>query len=140
MDFHFSASKHLPIFRKIVHFPTNGSFKDPHTILPAKGGHEVTGKIILIALEAREKYPDIAGDVQLGITTENLFELENSPGNTLIIGAGCMGLECAGFLNGFGYNVTVMNRSAIALKNLDRSMASHVVGEIEQRGVKFLSE
>ncbi|ENN70348.1 hypothetical protein YQE_12856, partial [Dendroctonus ponderosae] len=127
--------------RKIVHFPTSGSFKDPHTILPAKSGHkEVTGKLILIALEAREQYPDIPGDVQLGITTEDLFSREKSPGKTLIIGAGCMGLECAGFLNGLGYNVTVMNRSAMALKRLDRSMASHVVAEMEQRGVKFLSE
>ncbi|KAH1017674.1 hypothetical protein HUJ05_008282 [Dendroctonus ponderosae] len=127
--------------RKIVHFPTSGSFKDPHTILPAKSGHkEVTGKLILIALEAREQYPDIPGDVQLGITTEDLFSREKSPGKTLIIGAGCMGLECAGFLNGLGYNVTVMNRSAMALKRLDQSMASHVVAEMEQRGVKFLSE
>ena len=46
-------------------------------------------------------------------------------------------LESAGFLNGLGYNATVMVRS-IVLRGFDRQMANIVVEEIQDRGVKFI--
>lgn len=47
------------------------------------------------------------------------------PGNTLVIGASYVALECAGFLTSLGYDVTVMVRS-ILLRGYDQDMANRV--------------
>lgn len=49
-----------------------------------------------------------------------------------------IGLECAGFLRGLGYQSTVMVRS-IVLRGFDRDMVNLVQAEMEEKGVKFLT-
>lgn len=48
-----------------------------------------------------------------------------------------IGLECAGFLKGLGYEATVMVRSML-LRGFDRDMVNLVQAEMEDKGVKFL--
>lgn len=48
-----------------------------------------------------------------------------------------IGLECAGFLKGMGYESTVMVRSVV-LREFDQQMAGLITQEMEERGVKFL--
>lgn len=50
-----------------------------------------------------------------------------------------IGLECAGFLNGLGYEVTVLVRSRV-LREFDQQMAETVAKEMEFRGVNFIYE
>jgi thioredoxin reductase (NADPH) len=38
---------------------------------------------------------------------------KDRPGKTLVIGASYVALECAGFLKGLGYDVTVLVRSKV---------------------------
>lgn len=47
-----------------------------------------------------------------------------------------IGLECAGFLNGFGYDATVLVRS-IVLRGFDQQMADMVTNAAIEKGVKF---
>lgn len=120
----------------------SGVFTDPHTILVtgSKIQEEISGKYILIAVGGRPNYMDIPGGVEYGITSDDLFSLNKEPGKTLILGAGYIALECAGFLNGIGYDVTVMNRTKVALRRFDQQMARLLVNELEARGIKFLNE
>lgn len=46
-------------------------------------------------------------------------------------------LECAGFLNAFGYDTTVMVRS-IFLRGFDQQMADMVAAAAAEKGVKFI--
>lgn len=48
-----------------------------------------------------------------------------------------IGLECAGFLNGLGFDATIMVRS-IVLRGFDQQMANIVAEEMEHRGVHFI--
>ena len=48
-----------------------------------------------------------------------------------------IGLECAGFLNGFGYNTTIMVRSVV-LRGFDQQMANIVAEEMKNQGVQFI--
>lgn len=48
-----------------------------------------------------------------------------------------IGLECAGFLNGLGYDATIMVRSII-LRGFDQQMANIIAEEMENRGVHFV--
>ncbi|XP_058803350.1 thioredoxin reductase 1, mitochondrial isoform X2 [Phymastichus coffea] len=117
-----------------------GNFKDPHTIGGLmKNGEEkiVTAKNIIIAVGGRPNYPDIPGAIEYGITSDDIFSLSKPPGKTLVVGAGYIGLECAGFLNGLGYDATVMIRS-IVLRGFDQQMANTIAEEMEHRGVHFI--
>lgn len=117
-----------------------GYFKDDHTVvavLKNKTEKVLTAKHIVIAVGLRPNYPDIPGAIEHGITSDDVFSLKREPGKTLVVGAGYIGVECAGFLNAFGYDTTVMVRSVV-LREFDQQMAELVSGAATERGVKFL--
>lgn len=71
--------------------------------------------------------------------SDDLFKLDHPPGKTLIVGASYIALECAGFLHGLGYDVTVMVRS-ILLRGFDREMAERLGKHMEEIGIKFINQ
>lgn len=73
----------------------------------------------------------------ISVFSDDLFSLPYCPGKTLVVGASYVALECAGFLAGFGLEVTVMVRS-ILLRGFDQEMAEKVGSYMERHGVKFL--
>ncbi|XP_050536910.1 thioredoxin reductase 1, mitochondrial isoform X1 [Daktulosphaira vitifoliae] len=126
--------------KKIEYVNGHGVFEDNHTVLAKmKGGKEkrLTAKDIVIAVGGRPKYPNFPGCKEYCITSDDIFSLNSPPGDTLVIGAGYIGLECAGFLRGLGYQATVMVRSMI-LRGFDRDMVNLIQSEMEDKGVKFL--
>lgn len=91
------------IIRKVEYINGLGYFKDPHTIaaeMKNKTEKIVTAKNVVIAVGGRPRYPNIPGAVEYGHTSDDIFSLDREPGKTLVVGAGYIGLECAGFLNG----------------------------------------
>lgn len=50
---------------------------------------------------------DVPGAVEYGLTSDDLFSLDKSPGKTLVVGASYIALECAGFMRELGLDVTV---------------------------------
>lgn len=127
--------------KKVEYINALGKFKDSHTIeaTTKQGERQLTSKYILIAVGGRPQYPDIPGAKEYGITSDDIFSLEKPPGKTLVIGAGYIGLECAGFLNGLGYDATVMVRS-VPLREFDRQMGDLVAASLQEKGVKFLNK
>jgi len=71
------------------------------------------------------------------ITSDDLFSLDYCPGKTLCIGASYVSLECAGFLAGFGLDVTVMVRS-ILLRGFDQQMAEKIGDYMSNHGTRFI--
>jgi pyruvate/2-oxoglutarate dehydrogenase complex dihydrolipoamide dehydrogenase (E3) component len=65
--------------------------------------------------------------------------MKKAPGKTLVIGASYVALECAGFLNAFGYDTTVMVRS-ILLRGFDQDMANRIGNYMEKHGTKFIKD
>jgi thioredoxin reductase (NADPH) len=59
------------------------------------------------------------------ITSDDIFSLNTPPGKTLVVGASYVALECAGFLHGLGFDVTVMVRSVL-LRGFDCEMADRI--------------
>lgn len=60
-------------------------------------------------------------DIFIFVCSDDLFSLEHSPGETVVVGASYVALECAGFLRGVGLDVTVLVRS-ILLRGFDQVM------------------
>ena len=74
----------------------------------------VTSKYICIAVGGRPLIPNELSNIKDSImTSDDIFMRKTAPGKTLVIGASYVALECAGFLKGLGYDVTVMVRSIL---------------------------
>ncbi|CAB3409673.1 unnamed protein product [Caenorhabditis bovis] len=99
---------------------------------------KITADRFLIATGLRPKYPECPGAVEYAITSDDLFQLPYSPGKTLCVGASYVSLECAGFLHGLGFDVTVMVRS-ILLRGFDQDMAERIRKHMIAYGLKFES-
>ncbi|KAJ8005814.1 hypothetical protein DPEC_G00121790 [Dallia pectoralis] len=126
--------------KKVTYLNLKGSLVDEHTVKGlTKTGKEttLTAKNIVIATGGRPKYPThIPGAMEHGITSDDIFWLEESPGKTLVVGASYVALECAGFLTGLGLDTTVMVRS-VPLRGFDQQMAGLVTDYMEDYGTKF---
>lgn len=126
--------------KKVEYINGHGHFVDANTIVAVlKNGTEKVLKAehVIIACGGRPNYPDIPGAKELCISSDDIFSMKNPPGKTLVIGAGYIGLECAGFLRGLGYDATVMVRSVV-LRGFDQQMAGLITEEMVERGVNFL--
>ena len=99
-----------------------GRLRDAHTVeLIDKDGsiETVTSQYIVLAVGGRPSYPnDIPNARELCLTSDDIFSHKKPPGKTLVVGASYVALECAGFLNGLGFDVTVIVRS-ILLRGFD---------------------
>ncbi|XP_071443590.1 thioredoxin reductase 1, cytoplasmic-like isoform X2 [Hetaerina americana] len=139
MSLNFGYRSEL-MLKKVQYYNAYATFLDKHKLKLVDRNQkvtEITADNILIAVGGRPNYPDIPGAREYGITSDDLFYLPHCPGKTLVVGASYVALECAGFLAGFGLDVTVMVRS-ILLRGFDQQMANMIGAHMESHGVKFL--
>lgn len=128
--------------KSIKYYNSFATFADPHTVdLEDKNGsHEkATFKYCIIACGGRPSYGDYPGAQECCISSDDIFWQKKAPGKTLVVGASYIALECAGFLGGFGFDVTVMVRS-ILLRGFDQDIANMIGIYMEKHGIKFASE
>lgn len=111
----------------MVYYNKFAKLKDNHTIeLTDKDGNveTVTAENIIISVGSRPTFLKNVAPEHV-ITSDDLFTLKSPPGKTLVVGASYVALECAGFLRGLGFDVTVMVRS-ILLRGFDCEFAERV--------------
>ncbi|CAJ0597801.1 unnamed protein product [Cylicocyclus nassatus] len=117
------------------------SFIDKHTVKAVSTDGKKSETIlraphVVIATGLRPRYPDIPG-TELGITTDDLFWLPKSPGKSLVVGAGYVGLEIAGLLVDLGIPVDLAIRSR-PLKKHDEDCVKLVMDGLKQHGVNVI--
>jgi len=116
-------------------------FVDQHTVELYDPKHNttetVTAKNIVISVGGRPTYLENI-DPKLTMTSDDIFFAKKNPGKTLVVGAGYVSLESAGFLNGLGCDVTVMVRSVL-LRSFDQDAVTRVGKYMENKGVKFIT-
>jgi thioredoxin reductase (NADPH) len=124
---------------EVKYFNMYATLYDKHTIYLDDGKKQqtVTADKIVIACGGRPTYPDIPGAKEFGISSDDIFWKKEAPGKTLVVGASYVALECAGFLNSCGYDVTVMVRS-ILLRGFDQDMANLIGKHMEENGTKMI--
>lgn len=127
------------IYRKLLDgsnvtiFDARAALKDPHTITLSTG-EEITAKHILVATGGRPVVPDMPGS-ELGITSNDIFHLEEMPKSILIIGGGYIASEFAGILNGLGVKVTQFYRGAQILRGFDDEARGLVAEGMRAKGI-----
>jgi len=127
------------IYRNILNnngvetFDMRARLVDAHTVELADGTRK-TAKHILLATGGRPVKPGIPGD-DLGITSNDIFHLEELPKSMLIVGGGYIACEFAGILNGLGVEVTQYYRGAQILRGFDDEARGLVCEEMCQNGI-----
>mmetsp|Transcript_33031 Transcript_33031/g.77224 ORF Transcript_33031/g.77224 Transcript_33031/m.77224 type:complete len:482 (+) Transcript_33031:76-1521(+) len=125
--------------KKVKYYHSYATFVDPHTVQLDDGNgtvEKVSAEHFIIACGGR---PNMSGEgaEQCCISSDDIFWMKGKPpGKTLVVGASYIALECAGFMAGFGFDVTVMVRS-ILLRGFDQDMAERIGEYMQTHGVNF---
>ncbi|CAK4609519.1 unnamed protein product [Aphanomyces euteiches] len=129
--------------KKVKYENMLGTFKDAHTLTltndaKKKGPVDVTFRRAVIAVGGRPR-PLLYPGGEHAITSDDIFSRHDPPGKTLVVGASYVALECAGFLSGMGFDVTVLVRSVL-LRGFDQDMAQRIGKYMasEECGVSFI--
>ncbi|MBI1416551.1 MAG: glutathione-disulfide reductase [Limimaricola sp.] len=114
-------------------FDTRARLTGPHDIALADG-RAVSAKHILIATGGRPQRPEMT-NAEVGLVSDDIFDLDQLPGSILIVGGGYIACEFAGILNGLGVNVTQYYRGAQILRGFDDEARGLVAEAMRARGV-----
>ena len=107
---------------------------DPHTVRLADGT-TVSARHILIATGGWPEVPPIDGAAEYGITSNEVFHLEQLPKRLLIVGGGYIACEMACIFNGLGTQVTQYYRGAQILRGFDGEARGHIAEHMERHGI-----
>lgn len=114
-------------------FDQRARLGDAHTVELASG-QKFSAKHILLATGGHPVRPDLPG-AEGGITSDDIFHLDELPGSILIVGGGYIACEFAGILNGLGVQVTQFYRGAQILRGFDGEARGLISEEMIRAGV-----
>ncbi|MBN2631432.1 MAG: FAD-dependent oxidoreductase [Rhodobacteraceae bacterium] len=106
---------------------------DAHTVELTTGAR-ITAKHILVATGGRPERPDLP-NAQLGLVSDDLFELEDLPQSMLIVGGGYIACEMACILSGLGVKVTQYYRGAQILRGFDDEARGLIAEAMKDQGI-----
>ncbi|MAP43675.1 MAG: glutathione-disulfide reductase, partial [Sphingobium sp.] len=107
----------------------------PHSVKLASG-REVTAKVILVATGAWPIIPEVEG-AEHGITSNEVFHLDECPGRIVIVGGGYIANEFAGIFHQFGSHVTMVNRGGTLLRGYDETVRDRLLQISMMKGINF---
>ena len=114
----------------------SASFVDAHTV--AVGDDHYGGDRIVIATGGRPILPDIPG-VNLGITSDDFFALEERPRRVLIAGSGYISVELAGVFNGLGSETQVVVRKDGVVRSFDAMLGTELIEAMRKDGIDVVT-
>lgn len=99
-------------------------------------GEVIEAKTILVATGGTPFKPKIVGN-ELGITSNEAFELTELPQSILIEGAGYIAVEFAGIFAGLGVKTTLSYRRDNILRGFDENLRVDLRDAMAERGIHF---
>lgn len=121
---------------KVEIFKERATLSGPNEVTLASG-RTVTAKYILIATGAWPVVPHVPG-AELGITSNEVFYIDELPKRVVIAGAGYIANEFAGIFHALGSKVTVVNRSDQILRGYDEQIRDRLFQISTQKGIEFI--
>jgi len=109
----------------------------PNSLRLVKADREITAKYILLANGGHPFVPDIPGK-ELGITSNEAFDLKALPHSILIDGGGYIAAEFATVFAGLGVHTTIVYRGDKILRGFDEDLRTGLEAALQERGVKFI--
>ncbi len=130
------------VYRKLLdgsgveRFDQRARIRDAHTVELADGTTK-TAKHILVATGGAPVRPDLP-NADLGIVSDDIFNLEQLPKSILIIGGGYIACEFACILNGLGVEVALHYRGAQILRGFDDEARGLVAESMRESGIDLV--
>ena len=118
----------------VTYIPGYASFKDAKTIIV--DNREIQADHIVIATGAKPALPDIPG-VELGETSDDVFNWKTLPESVAIVGAGYIACELAGVLNALGVKTDLFVRGNRPLRKFDKSIIQVLTDEMDKSGIRL---
>lgn len=115
-------------------FEGRGTLVDRHTV--AVGERHFSAEKILIAVGGRPYRLDIPGG-ELGIVSDDAFDLPVFPQRVLVVGGGYIAVEFAGIFRGLGAEVMLNYRRERILRGFDTDVRRVVEAGMLGRGIRF---
>jgi len=115
-------------------FNARAVVKDAHTVVLSTG-KVFSAKHILVATGGRPFVPNAPGAQELGITSNEVFNLREFPKRILIVGGGYIACEFSFIFNGLGSKVTQWYRGARILRGFDGEVRDFLAQHIHNCGV-----
>jgi len=120
--------------RGVTYIAGAASFVDANTV--SVDGCEYTADRIVIATGGRPMVPDVPG-AELGITSDEFFELGERPQRVLIAGSGYVAVELAGVFNALGSDVQVVVRKGGVLRSFDSMLSTQLMEAMDKNGIEI---
>jgi glutathione reductase (NADPH) len=100
------------------------------------GARKFAAPHLLLAVGGAVKRPDVPG-AELGLTSDDIFELRRQPRRVLIVGAGYIAVEFAGILHALGSQVTLAYRGSTLLRHFDAMLGEALCAEMRSQGIEL---
>jgi glutathione reductase (NADPH) len=113
----------------------HGHLLDAHTVA-CSDGVRYSAEHILIATGAHPLRPDIPG-AELGLVSDDFFDLRAAPAEVAIIGGGYIAVELAGLLQALGSRVSLLVRGKRLLERFDYELTDQLAENLKQQGVRI---
>lgn len=102
------------------------------------GGRAIHARHIVIATGGRPTVPAVPGS-ELGITSDDFFELTAQPRRVVIVGSGYVSVELGGVFAALGSAVTIVIRGESVLKHFDSMLGAACMRAMREAGVQFVT-
>ena len=112
---------------------------DANTVRTVNGGRTLATRYILVATGATPVIPDIPGK-ELGISSNEAFDLKALPHSILIEGGGYIGVEFATIFAGLGVHTTLVYRGTCVLRGFDEDLRQGLDMGLQARGIRTIYE
>ncbi len=120
-------------------FEQRATIKDDHTV-ELSDGTLISAKHILIATGGTPWVDENVPGHELGITSDQVFYLDQMPKKFVVTGGGYIAIEFACIFKGLGADVTLVYRGKELLRYFDKDIITQMHGELERLGVRVITE
>ena len=118
--------------RGVTHIKGGARFVDANTV--EVDGRSYRAERIVVATGGRPIVPEIPG-AEMGITSDDFFELETRPKRVLLAGSGYVSVELAGVFNALGSETHVVVRKEGVLRSFDKMLAAELMQAMQNSGI-----
>ena len=124
----------------VENFNSRAELRSNHEIYLSAENKIVTAEKILIAVGGTPNNNSALQRHELGIVSDQAFDLASLPKSIIIVGAGYIAVEFAGIFNGLGVDTTLVYRGDEILRGFDNDLRTLLHEEYEKRGIKIITE
>ncbi|GES83684.1 glutathione reductase [Rhizophagus clarus] len=126
---------------KVDYIEGSASFISKNVVKVEHNGNieEIEAKKILIATGGHPHIPHEIPGANLGISSDDFFELEEQPKRVIVIGTGYIGIELAGIFNTLGSDTTIVSRSGEILRHFDPIIKDTLLDQTKKEGLRVLT-